>query len=225
VKRLVREIVLSQAYRMSVAANERSQAVDPENRYLWRMNRRRLDAESIRDAMLVVSGRLDPRIGGPNIQDPSVLTAQKSELPTEYEYVFADFRRSVYTPAFRNRVHELFEVFDFADQNSAAAQRGVTTVVPQALLMLNNSLVMEYARAAAERALTAPELTDQQRIELAFRESVGRQPSNEEAAIALAAITAPAQVDTAGSAADDRRAAWERLFQALFGCMDFRYLE
>jgi hypothetical protein len=210
---------------MSVAANDQAEAVDPENRLLWRMNRRRLDAESIRDAMLVVSGRLDPRIGGPNIQDAKVLAEQKSEVPTEYDYVFADFRRSLYTPAFRNRVHELFEVFDFADQNSAVAQRNVTTVVPQALLMLNNSLVMEYARAAAKRALERADLTDERRIEIAFRESLGRLPSHEEAAIALAAVTVPANTETAESSADARLAAWERLFQGLFGCLDFRYLD
>jgi hypothetical protein len=224
-KRLIREIVLSQAYRMSVATNHQAEAVDPENRLLWRMNRRRLDAESIRDAMLVVSGQLDARIGGPNIQDSTVLAQQAREVPTEYDYVFADFRRSVYTPAFRNRTHELFEVFDFADQNSAVAKRSVTTVVPQALLMLNHPLVMEYARAAANRALKPSDLTDQQRIERAFRESLGRLPSHEEAAIALAAVAVPERSDIAESPADTRLAAWERLFQGLFGCMDFRYLD
>jgi hypothetical protein len=224
-KRLVRDIVLTRAYRMSAAANDQAVALDPENRLLWRMNRRRLDAESIRDAMLVVSSRLDPRIGGPNIQDSSVLAHEKREVPTEYEYVFADFRRSVYTPAFRNRMHELFEVFDFADQSSAVAQRNVTTVVPQALLMLNNSLVMEYARAAAERALAASDLTDEQRIDLAFREALGRPPSHEEMAIALAAVAIPEQADTTAPTVDVRLAVWERLFQGLFGCMDFRYLE
>lgn len=224
-KRLIRELVRSQAYRMGVVTNARAEAVDPENRLLWRMNRRRLDAESIRDAMLAVSGRLDPRISGPNIQDPSVLAQQKSDMPTEYDYVFADSRRSVYTPAFRNRMHELFEVFDFADQNSVVAKRSVTTVVPQALLMLNSSFVMEQARAAAERALALPELTVQQRIERAFRESLGRLPSCEESKIALAAVTLPEQPGTTSMSVEAQLAAWERLFQSLFGCIDFRYLE
>jgi hypothetical protein len=224
-KRLVREIVLSQAYRMGIAANDQAEAVDPENRLLWRMNRRRLDAESIRDAMLVVSGQLDPGIGGPNIQDSSVLAQEKREVPAEYDYEFADFRRSVYTPAFRNRMHELFEVFDFVDQSSAVARRNVTTVVPQALLMLNNSLVMEYARAAAKRTLAESDLTDLQRIDLAFRESLGRMPSREESAIAIVAVSVPAVADATASADEARLAAWERLFQGLFGCVDFRYLE
>jgi hypothetical protein len=189
------------------------------------MNRRRLDAESIRDAMLVVSGRLDSRIGGPNIQDPKVINQPTGSTPTEYSYVFADSRRSVYTPAFRNRMHELFEVFDFADQNSTVAKRSVTTVAPQALWMLNSSLVMELARAAAQRALAPSELTNEQRIERAFRESLGRLPSREEARIALAAVSPPGHAGASQLSDDDRLAAWERLFQGLFGCMDFRYLE
>jgi mono/diheme cytochrome c family protein/cytochrome c553 len=224
-KRLIRELVMSRAYRMSTRMNVEAAAIDPENRLLWRMNRRRLDAESIRDAMLVVSGRLDPHLGGPNILDANVLAQQKSDMPTEYGYVFADTRRSVYTPAFRNRVHELFEVFDFAGQNGAVAERNVTTVVPQALLMLNSAFVMEQAKWAAERSLAISDLTEPQRIELAFREALGRVPSREEASIALAAVTLPAEEQLDDDVAGARRAAWEMLFQSLFGCIDFRYLE
>ena len=145
--------------------------------------------------------------------------------PTEYNYVFADSRRSVYTPAFRNRMHELFEVFDFADQNSSVARRNVTTVAPQALWMLNSPLVMELAGAAAQRALLPSELSDEQRIERAFRESLGRLPSREEARIALAAVTPPKHTDITQVSADEKLSAWERLFQGLFGSMDFRYLD
>jgi hypothetical protein len=135
-------------------------------------------------------------------------------LPAEYGYEFTDCRRSVYTPAFRNRVHELFEVFDFAGSNAAVAERSVTTVAPQALWMLNSPFVMEQARAAAERALAREGASDSQRVDLAFRETLGRLPTAEEAAIAEQAI--------AGN--DDSITAWEQLFQALFGCLDFRYL-
>jgi hypothetical protein len=170
--------------------------------------------------MLVVGGRLDARIGGPNILDQSVLKQQRADMPTEYGYAFTDTRRSVYTPAFRNRMHELFEVFDFADQNSAVAKRNVTTVVPQALLMLNSSFVMEQARAAAERMLAHDGLSEEQRIERAFREALGRVPSTEERRIALEAVGVHD-----GISDDGRIAAWERLFQALFGSIDFRYRE
>jgi hypothetical protein len=227
-KRLVREIVLSRAYRMGTAGNAEATAIDPENRLLWRMNRMRLDAESLRDAMLMVSGKLDRRIGGPNILTPGLENAGAMDQTTEYNYLFKDVRRSVYTPAFRNRRHELFEVFDFADQNSAVAKRDVTTVAPQALLMLNSPFVMELARLAAERALAQPGLSDEQRIDRAFRETLSRGPTNEELTIALAAV-APAEVMGSESVANDswelRREKWATLYQGLFGCVDFRYIE
>jgi hypothetical protein len=91
--------------------------------------------------------------------------------------------------------------------------------------MLNSSLVMDLARAAAQRALAPSELTSEQRIERAFRESLGRLPSREEAKIALTAVTPAGVAGAAHKPDDDRLAAWERLFQGLFGCMDFRYLE
>ena len=213
-KKLVRSLVLSHTYRMSRSYNPHAAAVDPENRLLWRMNSRRLDAESLRDAMLAVSGKLDLEMGGPNIRDPKVAKQNSGDTPTEYGYQFADFRRSVYTPAFRNRVHELFEVFDFANHNAAVAQRSVTTVAPQALWMLNSPFVMEQARAAAERALARENASDAQRIKQAFREALGRPPTAEESAISQRAIR-----DN-----PDRVAAWEQLFQALFASLDFRYL-
>ena len=87
--------------------------------------------------------------------------------------MFTDVRRSVYTPAFRNRMHELFEVFDFANQNSSVMKRNVTTVAPQALLMLNGTFVMAQARAAAEQALSRDEFSDEQLIERGISRDVG----------------------------------------------------
>jgi len=222
-KRLIRELVLSHAYRRNAQMNDRAALVDPENRLLWRMNRRRLDAESLRDAMLVVSGRLDRTIGGLNILDPDVLYKSSATHPSEYGYKFADKRRSVYTPAFRNWMHELFEVFDFADQNRSVAQRSVTTAAPQALFMLNSAFVMEQSRAGAERALADAKLSDQQRVERAFRETLGRLPSSGELAVALETTK---EVSEGGeTSAESRRAAWEQLFQALFASVDFRRLD
>nr|MBA3482928.1 DUF1553 domain-containing protein [Pirellulales bacterium] len=150
-----------------------------------------------------------------------VLAKSSPTTPAEYGFEFADSRRSVYTPAFRNRMHELFEVFDFADQNRSVGARSLTTAAPQALLMLNSPFVMEHARAAAERALASEKiLSDVQRIERAFRETLGRRPSREELEIAIAAVNVPDEGD-----AETRIEAWQRLFQGLFGCVDFRYID
>ena len=218
-KRLIRELFLSHAYRMTSAIDDQAAIADPENRLLARMNLRRLDAESLRDAMLTAAGQLDLHVGGRNISD-EVLAKSSATTPAEYGFEFADSRRSVYTPAFRNHMHELFEVFDFADQNRSVGARSLTTAAPQALLMLNSPFVMEQARAAAERALSFDgELSDERRIERAFRDTLGRRPSKEELSIALAAVSVADEGDE-----DAQLEAWQRLFQGLFGCVDFRYL-
>jgi hypothetical protein len=216
-KSLVREIVLSHAYRMSTHHDDQAATVDPENRLLGRMNRRRLDAESLRDAMLMTAGTLDLTVGGRNISEET-LAKSSAITPAEYGFVYTDMRRSVYTPAFRNWMHELFEVFDFADQNRTVGARSLTTTAPQALLMLNSEFVMEQAEHAARRALAADDVSDDQRIERAFRETLGRKPTNAEREIAR---------NTVAGVGDDARKleAWQRLFQGLFACVDFRYLD
>jgi hypothetical protein len=211
VKKLIREIMLSRAYQMaSVSTAERAQLgqkEDPENRLLWRMNRRRLDAESIRDAILSVSGSLDARMGG---------TLLKKGLAAERDQSFDDTRRSVYTPVLRNKLLELFEVFDIADPNVCMGRRNVSTVAPQALYLMNSPFVMDQAKRAAERLLAEPGLDNAGRVDRAYRTALGRLPNARERQLALAFIdqAAPAQ----------RAQAWERFYQTLFACIDFRYV-
>jgi hypothetical protein len=209
---------------MSTAENAKAAAADPENRLLWRMNRKRLDAESIRDAMLMINGRLDLTVGGPNIIRKGPEESGPTASVTEYGYVFNDVRRSGYTPAFRNRMHELFEVFDFANPNSSVMQRNVTTVAPQALLMLNGTFVMSQARAAAEQALSDDDASDGELINEAFQQTLGRTPTDAERMIAQAAVAAEANRSSGRDTDEARLAKWERLYQGLFGCIDFRYL-
>ncbi len=118
-KKLIREIILSRVFRMSTTAEATSAAVDPENRLLWRANRRRVDAEVLRDSMLAISGQLDLTTGG--------LTIRKIE---QYDlgYKFDSVRRSVYVPAFRNTMLDLFEVFDIANPNLVVGNRNTSTL-------------------------------------------------------------------------------------------------
>jgi hypothetical protein len=204
VKKLIREIMLSHAYRLRCAAHPQATVVDPENRLVWRMNRRRLDAEAIRDAMLVVAGRLDRTIGGATV---------KAGTKAERDYVFDEVRRSIYTPVFRNRLLELFEVFDFADPNLVLGKRNVSTVAPQALYLMNSPFVQAQARAAAETALAVGG-DDARRLDIGYRTALGRPPTARERELALAYL----------HATPDRRAGWERLYQVLFACVDFRYV-
>jgi Protein of unknown function (DUF1549)/Protein of unknown function (DUF1553)/Planctomycete cytochrome C len=153
-KRLVREIVLTRTWQLAAGP---APATDPDNRLLSRYPRRRLDAEQIRDTILSVSGKLDLKIGGPNIGGAGEIDANTTAAQnTEYTYVFTDTRRSVYTPAFRAKRLELFEAFDFANINQTIGERNTSTVAPQALYLLNSPFVIEQAQAAAQRALREP---------------------------------------------------------------------
>jgi hypothetical protein len=204
VKTLIREVMLSHAYRLASTPSPEATVVDPENRLLWRMNRRRLDAEAIRDTMLQVAGRLNRTIGGPTM---------KPGTKAERDYVFDDARRSIYTPVFRNRLLELFDVFDFADPNLCLGRRNVSTVATQALYLMNSPFVQAQAHAAAEKALTVP-MDDAGRLDIAYRRTLGRLPTVRERELAMDYLRA----------APDRIAGWERLYQVLFACVDFRYV-
>ncbi|MSQ96097.1 MAG: DUF1553 domain-containing protein [Gemmataceae bacterium] len=203
-KALIREVVLSHAYQMASEPNADGLKADPENRLLWRMNRQRFQAESIRDTILAVSGQLDRATMGNTI---------KKGTNAERDYVFDDVRRSVYTPIFRNRLHELFEVFDFPDPNMVLGKRNVSTVPTQALYLMNSPFIMAQAKQAATLALKEPNLRDAERIDLAYRKTLGRPPTPREHELALAYVSA-----------SQREVAWERFYQTLFACVDFRYV-
>jgi hypothetical protein len=209
VKALVRRLVLSRAYRLSTADDPAALAVDPENRLLWRANRRRLDAECLRDALLSVSGRLRNEMGGPTFP---------TGLASDYGYDREEPRRSVYLPVFRNALPELFEVFDFADPSLVVGRRNVSTVAPQALYLLNHPFVLDQARASARRLLSEsePGRDPGARVRRAYRRTLGRAPSAAEERLALDFVGRD------GSA--DPEAAWAQVFQALFASLDFRYV-
>lgn len=217
-KRLVRSVVLSRTYQLAATATPDAARLDPDNRFFTHAPRRRLEAEEIRDAMLWTSGQLDLAFGGPNFGP----TPDAPPPASEYGFVYADTRRSVYTPAFRNRRLELFEVFDFADINAPISQRAVTTVAPQALFLMNHPFVHEQAKHAAERLLAEPAADDDARIERAYRRALGRPPTERERALARQFVNDGEGDATAEGAA--RLEAWSQLHQALFASVDFRYL-
>jgi hypothetical protein len=159
-KNLDRLILNSAAYRQSSAhpGAARARLRDPENRLLWRMSPRRLEAEEIRDAMLAASGEIDLAPGG---------APADSSGP----------RRTVYTKAIRNTRDALLEAFDAPDAFSSAPGRNVTTTAPQALLLINGAWPLQRAGAFAERLRRAPA---EGRIDLAWRLAFGRPPRSDE---------------------------------------------
>lgn len=211
-KSLIREIVLSRTYQLaSVEAPEIEVSADPENRLLTRANRRRLDAECIRDAMLFVSGQIDLTPGGPTY---------KPDLNSDFEYKHTDTRRSVYSSWFRNGLPEVLEAFDVADPSVPSGRRNVSTVATQALFMLNHPWVREQATAAAKQLLAEPGLDEAARLDRVFRMTMGRYPTSTEREISLRHL----QEAGARSPAEET-AVWASLLQSLFASIDFRYVE
>ncbi|HEV8606729.1 MAG TPA: PSD1 and planctomycete cytochrome C domain-containing protein [Tepidisphaeraceae bacterium] len=201
IKKLIRHIILSQTYQMSSDANTDAARIDPENRLLWRMNRKRLDAESIRDTILLVSDQLDLTTGGPVIKGDD-----------EFTYKFNTNRRTVYVPVFRYMLHEVFEIFDFADPNLVIGQRSSSTLATQALFLMNSPFVIDQSRRAGELLLAgSPNLSDNQRLDLAYRQVLGRPPTDREREVSLAYLARKSND-------------WAGVYQVLFGCIDFRYL-
>src|SRR5262249_35835756 len=129
--------------------------------------------------------------------------------------------RSVYEPVFRNELPDLFEAFDFADPSMVVGRRTVSTVAPQALLLMNHPFIMEQARHAARRLLSSQD-DDGARITRAYRLGLGRPPREGERRIALKFL---AQARGGPGAAMDSEGAWAGLFQALFATIDFRYVD
>jgi cytochrome c553 len=204
IKRLVRAIVLSRAYRL---ASAEPPASDPENRLLAVRRPRRLEAECLRDAMLAAAGTLRPERGGRTF--PADRTA-------DYGHEDDGTRAGIDVPAFRNARPDLLAAFDAADPSRVVGRRDTSTVAPQALLLLNDPFVRDQARHAARRALAEPG-DDRARLDRLVRRTLGRGPTAQEAALLLVAISA--------APAGAREAAWADIAQSLFGSIDFRYVD
>jgi hypothetical protein len=189
VKRMHKRILLSKAYRMSSAAtNQKGLALDADNDLFWRQNLRRLDAEAIRDSMLAVSGRLNPATGGrgvfPPLSKDVLATQSRPGFGWGQSSVEEQSRRSVYIYLKRTLMVPFLETFDYTNTAESVGTRPVTTVAPQALLLLNSEFADAQARHLALRIRReAGDVTIRQ-IERLFRVTLGRAPTAREAKIA-----------------------------------------
>jgi hypothetical protein len=165
-KKLHREIMLTAVYALSDDYSSRNYAEDPDNRLLWRYNRRRLDAESLRDSLLYVSGKLDLQAGGPAVRLDK-----------------GNNRRTVYAYISRRQIDPMLALFDFPNPNSTSEQRLQTTVPLQKLFFMNSQFVIDQSAALAAR-VTANAPSDDQRITAAYRFALQRDPTPEERRLA-----------------------------------------
>ena len=204
-KKMHRLLVTSMTYRQSATSPAAESALkkDPENRLWWKMTTRRLDAEQIRDAILITTGQLDLTMGGPGVEGK-------------------DPRRSIYTKVRRNTRDPLLDVFDTPEGFTSTAQRNVTTTPTQALLMFNSPFMLAQAkRAFADPAGAAT--TPPTRSSVPHRLALGRGASSEEKARAEVFIEQQARRVT-GPAGAARRAALVDFCHVLLNANEFLYV-
>jgi hypothetical protein len=182
-KKLHRLIVTSATYRQSSLGNPANEKIDTSNAFLWRMNRRKLEAEAVNDSVLSVAGKLDLTMGGPGFQD---FVIDKPQHSPHYEYDQHDVedpkshRRSVYRFIVRSQPQPFLTVLDCADPSMSVASRNETVNALQALAMRNNRLTVAMAKHFAAR-VAKEATTPPAQIDLAFRLALGRPPSTNEA--------------------------------------------
>jgi hypothetical protein len=227
IKKLIREIVLSRTYQLASASDETDFAADPDNALAWRMNQRRLDSESIRDAMLAASGELDLKrqVGSilSNVGDGPV-GGPRNHVITEDPIIKANGNfRSLYLPIARSVTAETLAVFDFSDPAMVLGARETTTVPPQALYLMNSEFAEKQASNLAERVLkkypassAAADEQFEQRFALACQYVWSREPFADE--VSVARDYAKAHADMAA------QELWTSICRSLFGSAEFRYL-
>jgi hypothetical protein len=198
-KALHRTILLSAAYQQSSVPHPETMKADPDNRLFGRMNRRRLEAEALRDSLLAVSGELERRPGGPADRD------------------FATPRRTLYQMTIRSERSGFGPLFDVADSTAPTEKRTTSTVAPQALFLLNNPFALARTRTLARRILQSGN-DDRVRIEQAYRWLYARPPHEDELAIGLAFLAE-------GSSAGARDKTWEEYAQVLLCANEFLYID
>jgi hypothetical protein len=234
-KQMLRELVLSRTYRQASLPNAEHESRDPENRWLWRMPRRRLDAEALRDGLLAVAGRLQPSAGGPALpleylENTGGLRRGEVNPPhfnlgkfrPEQEYV-----RTVYLPIIRSGPQvgpaEVRNVFDFTQPGEFAGRRAITTVPTQALFLMNGPLLKNRAREVAGRVLREA-TSEGDRLPHLWRLVFGREVTDDEQAgarqfleqlrpeLVAGADLAPAELELRG---------WSELCHALLASNEF----
>jgi hypothetical protein len=194
IKSLHREMMLSATYMLSAANSEKNFAVDPENRLLWRANRRRLDIEAMRDSLLYAAGELDLKVGGEAVP----LTDEKNN------------RRTIYGFVSRRRLDRTLALFDFPNPNNTSEARMSTNTPVQRMFFMNSGLVMHEADALSSR-LAKDAGPDTVRIRRAYRLLFGRDPEPKEIELGTEFLKAGSK-------------AWPRYAQVLLSSNEFYFV-
>jgi len=210
VKEMHRQIMMSARYRAASVAGEDTMRKDPENRYFTRMNRRRLDADAIRDSILAAAGTINLKMGGVGIIPPlsreETLAARMPNLWPAHPNPAEHNRRSVYLQMKRSLTLPMLQIFDAPDTSASCARREKSTVAPQALALMNSEFTSGQAAQFAARLGGDPEGA----VDTAWRIALGRAPAPEERQTAIEYL---------------RRNSLQRLCLMLFNLSEFVYVD
>jgi Protein of unknown function (DUF1549)/Protein of unknown function (DUF1553)/Planctomycete cytochrome C len=182
-KKLIRELVLTRAYQLGSEATEAHRVADPENRLIWRHCPRRLSAEEMRDAALTAAGTLDlkrPEGSPANALRMVEMRDNGPEAKNINDKADTASCRSVYLPLLRGVIPHALEAFDPVDQTLVSGTRDATTVPAQSLFLLNSTFVRQQALNFADRLLKANDASESERVHLAYRLALGREPTEKE---------------------------------------------
>ncbi|MDB6066225.1 MAG: Protein of unknown function (DUF1553)/Protein of unknown function (DUF1549)/Planctomycete [Pedosphaera sp.] len=180
IKQMHRLIMLSSVYQQSSDENPRYEQIGPDNRWLWRMNRRKLDFEALRDTILAIGGDLDMTVGGRSVK----LDAEPYSL-----------RRTVYGYVDRRNVPNMYQAFDFASPDMTTGKREATVVPQQALFMMNSPLVVEQARNVGRRVDFKAQAGGEARVEMLYKLIYQRSPTYVEMKLALEYVRSDAATE------------------------------
>lgn len=205
IKSLHRYILCSDTFKQSSKNIVNNMNIDPDNTYLWKFNRKRLDIESWRDSILSAAGSLDKTIGGPTFN----LSDDNSK------------RRTLYAKISRHELNSLLRIFDFPDPNITSERRIETTVPQQQLFIINSPFVIEQSKLLAKR-IQAYSKSESENINAAYKILFSRQPSPNELELAMYFLHGNEENSEKPSNKMDR---WERLAQALLASNEFMYID
>jgi hypothetical protein len=224
IKALHRRIMLSRTYQLAATDNPENAAQDPDNRMHWRFNRRRLDAEALRDSLLSVSGNMNLTRPGPQPFPPISQWGWTQHNP--FKEVYPSNHRTVYLMTQRIQRHPYLALFDGPDTNHSTEQRTSSTVPLQALYLLNNEFVKARAEGLA-RTLLAKSSEDGKRIELAFALAWSRPPQSAEVDKGLAYLQRYKEALAEAGVPEDKREleAWTSYARVMLTANEFLYVD
>lgn len=224
VKTLVKKMMLSHAYRMASTHHAENFEKDPDNVRVWRMSKKRLDAEAIRDAMLAISGELEKKpYFGSAVAEAGEGPSRGLERANNLEVAFT--HRAVYLPVLRSTLVESLALFDFPDPNVVQSDRPTTSVPSQALYLLNDDFVMRRSFAAGDR-LGAGDAKAREKIAAAFLAIFNRPATPFESDLSQRFLEDYVKTLRKDGGKNEmiRREAWAAFIQGLFAGADFLFL-